>query len=1388
MSLAQWPHERREQLLNSLSGEELNELQKAWWFWARTEQLPPPGDWRVWLFLGGRGAGKTRAGAEWTRSLLEGNTPLAAGRYRRLALLGSTLGDVREVMVEGPSGLMAIAGEGQRPALEIGRRRLVWPNGAVAQLFSAEDPDSLRGPQFDAAWCDEFAAWPHRQRAFDMLQLGVRLGSDPRLMVTTTPRPLARLKALMARTDTVVTRARTRDNVAFLAPGFVDPMEALYAGTHLARQELDGAIIEDLEGALWTRALIARAQRRVVIGADDLVVVALDPAVTAARHSDRCGLVAAARTGDASRPDYVVLAERSLQGQGPQIWAERAARLAEDCRADRVIAEANQGGELIREVLKAAGVIEVALDDLVAELPLCRSVLLVVSWFGTDLRAGHCQIRPGVDQPVKDTHPLQWEVNGIDRETAYLVSRIDGNPAYGGTPSDQSLIEAMAAIRARGLKVSFYPFILMDIGPGNGLPDPYGGAEQAAYPWRGRITCDIAPGGAGSADQTSAIADDVETFLGQCAAADFTIADGRASYHGPDEFGLRRMILHYAHLCALAGGVDSFMIGSELRGLTQLRSSRDDYPFVDGLQALAADVRAVLGPDTAISYAADWSEYFGHQPQDGTGDVTFHLDPLWSDPAISFVAIDWYAPLSDWRDTPGHADEALGTSGYDRDYLQSQVERGEGYDWYYASQADREAQIRSLITDGAAGKPWVFRYKDIRNWWAEPHYNRRDGVELTTPTGWVPRSKPIRFTEIGFPAVDNGAHQPNVFLDPKSAESALPHLSTGARDDMIQRRALEAVLSYWQPGAPAHATGPDGTPLLDWDNSHVWTWDARPFPAFPRRTDIWRDGENWDRGHWLNGRAGQSDLAAILRDLARRAGWDAVEVRDVDIPVVGFVVDRPLSARAAMEALMVVYGLRADPVGEQLIIRPENADATGVLDAIVQPPGQPAMVVEQGDRLDTPDAVELNFLDATRDSEAASIRRGRVDHRGGTLRLGVSLALNPEEAARRLDAIWSREHQRRVAVQVQLPPSMARVTRGDAVTLPDERGVWRVDTIDAGHVRSARLLPTAAPSGTDRAGVPRIGRSAPAVRDSRPFIAVLDLPVIDDGQRKGPLIGAYAAPWPGSVSVQRMAGGPAVKIDKPMTHGRLIAPLYTGTRHVWDRASRLQLVPVSGTMVSVTPDAALAGAARYAVQHAQGWEIISAATATVNPDGTVTLSDMIRGEFGTAIDAQVEAGALVVRLDEALVPFPLRDEERDTPVPWFALTQRARARRDGSLIWRGQEHRPLAPVQLRLTRSGDGLMLSWMRQARGEVSAWAPAEIRLDEVREQYRVSVQAENGDRVEQIVLQPHWEMNTAFLAEHFPSGLPSTLDVMVAQYSEMVGYGTNAHAALQISAARP
>jgi phage terminase large subunit-like protein len=342
-----------DEFISSLSSEALLALPWMFEFWALAHQLPPEGAWKTWVICGGRGAGKTRAGAEWVRAQVEGSRPMDLGTASRVALVGETIDQVREVMIFGDSGIMACTPPDRKPEWEAGRRRLLWPNGAVAQVFSAHDPDSLRGPQFDAAWVDELAKWKKADDAWDMLQFSLRLGANPQQVVTTTPQNVAVLKGILQNPSTVMTHAPTDANRAHLAASFLEEVQRRYGGTRQGRQELEGLLIEDAEGALWTTAILEKAQ------ADEMpklsrIVVAVDPPVTGHEGSDECGIVVVGAFTEGAPQGWraVVLEDASVSGASPDTWARAALDAMARHGAERLVAEVNQGGDLVESVIR----------------------------------------------------------------------------------------------------------------------------------------------------------------------------------------------------------------------------------------------------------------------------------------------------------------------------------------------------------------------------------------------------------------------------------------------------------------------------------------------------------------------------------------------------------------------------------------------------------------------------------------------------------------------------------------------------------------------------------------------------------------------------------------------------------------------------------------------------------------------------------------------------------------------------------------------------------------------------------------------------------------------------------------------------------------------------
>jgi hypothetical protein len=1034
-----------------------------------------------------------------------------------------------------------------------------------------------------------------------------------------------------------------------------------------------------------------------------------------------------------------------------------------------------------------------SLNRLEAALPKVEAVSLVVAWFGTDLRAGQCQIKPGVESRTKVTAPLVWTVDGVTRADAHLISTVDGGPAYGGTPSDATIVQAIRELKARGKRVTFYPFILMDVPAGNTLPDPYaadGALGQPAYPWRGRITCTPAAGVPGTADKTAAAAAQVAAFFGTATAADFEVAGEAVSFTGaPDDWGLRRMILHYAHLCAAAGGVDAFLIGSELRGLTQIRSGAATYPAVAELVALAAAVRGILGPATKISYAADWSEYFGHQPTDGSGDVFFHLDPLWASPDVNFIAIDNYLPLSDWRDGDAHLDAQAGWVGpYDMDYLQANIAGGEGHDWFYASAADRAAQVRTPVSDGF-GKPWVFRTKDLANWWGQPHVNRPGGVESGSPTAWVPGSKPIRFTEAGAPCVDRGMNQPNVFVDPKSSESFLPYFSRGWPDEFVQRRYAEALIGYWTNQAHNPAATHYSGRMLETDEIALWTWDARPFPTFPARSDVWSDAENWRLGHWLTGRAGATGLAELVAELCARAGMtaDDVDVSDLVGSVPGFAITAIESPRASIEALARLFGFDAVETGGRIVfrMRGHRPVATITAEGLVAP-NRNAEDLELTRAQETELPLALKWRMMARDEEFAGItveaRRITVDtSRIAAEQLPIAATSGAAERGvrRALFEAWTG----RETAAFTLPPSRLALDPTDVILLDHDDRLMEFTltsiTDGAGRKvaarRSDRALYDLAP-GANRAA------AAPAVTvPASPLVALMNLPKLsEDVPDWQPYAAAYSSPWPGTTAVWWSAGedgfAQLTTLSRPGWFGTLAFDLYAGPVNRFDLGNEIWIDMLAGSFASVSDAGLLSGKNSLAIETAPDlWEIVGFGTASPQAPRRWKLTRLLRGLLGTedAIANPAPAGSRVVMLDAGVKAVPIGSADHGAPWNWrigaAGKPVGDPALRAATFTPTARGMRPWRPCHARrVDLPGGDIVLSWTRRTRAFAGDnWTLNEVPLGETAEAYALDIL--NGGAVVRTVTSltaPAFNYTGAMQAADFGGAVTGPLRIYVAQ----------------------
>ena len=994
--------------------------------------------------------------------------------------------------------------------------------------------------------------------------------------------------------------------------------------------------------------------------------------------------------------------------------------------APYLVTDSRRRGEttaLNRHVLHAGTDWEAAIDELTALCPNLRAVSLVVAWFGDDLDCARCKVRPGVETQVRSGASEVWRVAGRSRATAHLVSRHDDGPAYGGTPSDEAVVAAIADLKARGLEVFLYPFLLMDVPPDNELADPYGRDRQSAYPWRGRMSCSPAPGRPGTVDGTAAAREAVAAFVGDTDAPNYAA-----------------FVQHCAELCLRAGGVDGFVIGSEMRGLTTLRDGDDRFPFVEALRQIATAAKATLGPGTAITYAADWSEYFGHQPDDGSGDVFFHLDPLWADPAIDAVGIDNYLPIADFRDEDGLDGGPDGLfSPHDVDGLERQVAGGERLDWYYADEADRRARRRTPIADGAHGKPWVFAPKAIATWWSERHYERRGGVELPTSTAWVPRSKPVWFTELGAPAADKAANQPNVFPDPKSSESAYPHFSSGARDDLAQHAFLEAQMRYWADPAnmPANASGES---MLPEGRTFLWTWDARPIPAFPTREDVWSDGGNWNTGHWLNGRFSGGPLAALLAAVLNDHGVRQHDTRDVEGWATGLLLTNPADARSAIARILAQHGIGTTERDGRLILasRTRRRRAPEPIDVLAVAPDAPEIATTRSAESTVPTEIVVAHRDPMRDHGTASQRvrlpAARSVHREA---IDTSLVLEADEAAGLAERILRARSEPRDAMEVRLPWSEAALRPGDLVSVQGGPAMVIEELVD-GRERTLTLSTAPDPAAPRARAATRSSVTAPVVRAGPPLAIPLDLPPIPP-DASTPVVAAWQRPWqPLAVLARREGAGFAEigTIDRPALVGRLASPLAPGPVGPVDRVNVIDVAEATRGFESLPERAVLDGANAIAIRSEDGWEVLQFMHADeVEPDRW-HLSHLLRARLGTehAMLAGAPPGADLVALDGAplaVAPGTLapRDGERWIVGPLGSALDGGRFAEIAPPL-EGEARRPRSPVHLRARVEGGGaLALSWVRRGRVDADAWEPADIPLGEAFERYVVNVERDGA-----------------------------------------------------------
>lgn len=1035
---------------------------------------------------------------------------------------------------------------------------------------------------------------------------------------------------------------------------------------------------------------------------------------------------------------------------------------------------------------------DASISDLLALAPNLERATLISAWFGDDLRVGHCTLRPKVEKTSRITMGAQWSAAGLTRASAQAVSLTEGRPSYGGSPADATLVAAIRDLKARGLKVALHPFILMDIPGDNTLPDPYSGANgQPAFPWRGRITSNPAPGQAASPEGTAALEVQIDAFVGSANAGHFALSGDVVNYSGPAEWSLRRMVLHHAMLAKAAGGVETFILSSELVGLTHCAGA-SGFPFVAALTGLLADLRTILGAGCTITYAADWSEYGARVRADGE-DVRFPLDPLWAHAEIGAIGIDAYPPLSDWRAGRDHLDAAIAAHGADADYLNTRIGAGEAFDFYYADETGRKSQNRLPITDGAYGKPWVFRAKDLVGFWSNPHFERINGVEQTSATAFLPKSKPIILTEVGCPAISRGANEPNVFPDPKSVENALPHFSSGARDDLVQRRVIEAYLMRFDPAAPGFvAANNPFSPLyagrmIDAATIAPWAWDARPYPVFPRQRSLWNDGENWLRGHWLNGRMEAVPLRELMAMIAQDFGLEPPQLADVEGAVNGYLIERPMSARAAIEPLIEAFCLTATTrAGQAAVIAPPASLRSVSAEDLIPSADETLIEVTRAQESELPARLTLSFVD-DEDGFQARVVAASVDAAATKRESALETAmLMPRAQARRLaEKRLATLLATRERFAFRLPGRFADVEVGDALLLSTTAGprpvvVSRIADAEHRSMEAVALYSASEDMLADldslpeEAGVPALPGAA--------YARLIELPFARAGA--GLLsLAVRADPWRGPYGVIATQAGQAsaqASVVAPARIGQTMAALPPGPLWRWDERAVLDVTLAEGALSSLSDESVLAGGNALALIAPDGVaEIILFRNAELVGANRFSLTGLLRGIGGSeaAASRTLAAGAQVIVLDEAMVDLGISTEALGQ-IRSFTVLPTGRDLGDTSGVsvsatLTGSALVPLAPVHARARREAGGVRISFLRRTRLGGDNWDAFEVPLNEAREEYRLEILAGTLVKRSLTLFTPETLYASADELADF-GATQGVLRLRIHQMSEMLGAG--------------
>lgn len=935
----------------------------------------------------------------------------------------------------------------------------------------------------------------------------------------------------------------------------------------------------------------------------------------------------------------------------------------------------------------------VSLDQLEQTFPNLEWVSIVCTWFANSLDANVATIQPRVEYKTSTiTQPDLWSVAGYNRASAPQVTLDENNnPIYGGTPSDSSVLRLIDELKLRGYKVLFLPMIFMDI---------------ADKPWRGRMTCTPAQ---------------MNNF--------FTKTNGYNNY-----------ILHYANLTR--NKVDAFIIGTEMKGLTQVQNGAN-FPAVTEFVNLAAQVKTIMGATTKVSYAADWSEYHSI-------NGWYNLDSLWASPNIDFIGIDAYFPLTNRPQN----------NIYNLQEVMDGWTSGEGYDFYFTNpERTEQASLTPL-----------FAWKNIAWWWSNNHTNPN-----SVQTAWVPQSKKIWFVEYGFPSVDGATNQPNVFYNPQSSENALPYFSEGQNDFIAQRLGIEATLRKWQ-----------NSNMIE--EKLLWTWDARPYPFWPDLLDVWSDGGVWSKGHWVNGKLGGASLNAVITEICKKCN---IEESEIDISnlqriVDGYVLNSRVSGSSAIEKLADAYFFDHFETNAKLKFSLNGNEEEDDLvfadiaksDEVLQKNFVPETLM--------PSKIDINFINSETSYAIGASSESRdsasLNQKYETnlpLVLTSSRAKNIAEISL-LDLWVSRK-----TYNFSLPINYIYLDVADVINLQMNNGDIekikiqkinysknKIDIVGRAIDKNIYNLldyEDFKPSGNTTILNPEIETKFEILDISA--LAINDL---NNAQLKFAISGSSAS-WGGAqifYSTDDLNYISLGTTQVPAIMGNTINQLGDAHSFIFDDANQLEVFLINGSLQSVTRDQVLSGSNFCLV----GDEIIQFKEAEFLGANHYMLKGLLRGRLGTENKtANHLAAERFVFLNNFILNFTMPKNliGSDLYFKIASFGQNLNSVTPVLFNYKANNLKPYFPVKFEAQKSGNDIIFSWVRRSR-DISGWRNlVDISLAEVTEKYEISIlSGSNIVRTAQAA-SPSFTYSEAMQIADFSSA-QTTVKARVSQVSDELGLG--------------